>query len=196
VNQRRTLYSRHEGWASADELDPIPRSSGFSSSCHKRRKTDDLFPPVQSQSHELLASPKDHHSLPSFSPHSQFSSQRIPPTLGTHRSVPSGDHTEVVGAAKLPDDPLADFDATFGRTASANPTSGAPFSPTDLSLEHPPPTHLGQEGAWLKADPQEACLMRYFVEKLAHWVSGNLAQPLYLHSLIGSCSPSFSLLNY
>ncbi len=160
----------------------IPRSSDVFESPNKRRKTNESMPPLaRSQSHNQFGSPASYNSLPLQSPsfslsglHSQPLNRPLSAHGSTHNSTHSFDFASLLGSTRLsdhqvPDTSTADLDQSGIGSNNFN-GDGTGLTPADGPYDLLSPRFWTQQSVWGNASLQEACLMRYFVENLAHWV--------------------------
>jgi hypothetical protein len=176
----RPLHSGQMGPPSPIQV--IPRSSDVFEYPTKRRKTNESMPSVAGSNSHNLDSPSSNFSLPLQSPNFSFPglqsvSQPFDRPHSAHESSHSLDFASLLGSARLsdhgqhPDTPIpTDHSARVG-TNDFNSgdvgTSDSTEGPYDLLS----PSFWTQQSVWPYPSLQEACLMRYFVENLAHWVS-------------------------
>lgn len=114
----------------------------------KRRRVDDVPNQYRVYTH---GSPESSLSMLSQSPHLSHHSQPSPSTPAAHIGYAS-----LLGTAQSPD-PFEHY--------------GTPSANLAQPIEFLSPRFWSQQPVWPHEDVQEACLMRYFVENLAHWVS-------------------------
>ena len=168
----------------------IPRSSDVFESSHKRRKTNESMPPLaRTHSNNQFGSPTSYTSLPLQSPnfslsdlHSQPLDRPLSAHGSTHNSTHSLDFASLLGSTRLSDhQPPDNSPADPGQSAVGSHNfsgTGTGLTPTDGPYDLLSPRFWTQQSVWGNASVQEACLMRYFVENLAHWV-GRASQSGY-----------------
>ena len=177
----------------------IPRSTGdVVISPPKRRKTNESLPtPTQTfyNTNKNNVTP-DSFSVPSVSPDLSFSSHISPPLsstppLNAHGGIQSFDFVSLLDPARRPNRSREDEagDDTFVISAVPNHRGSAP-GVVDVSssatLQLLSPRLWNQKSVWPRASVQEACLMRYFVQNLAHWVRSStvVSPPLQAQAIV------------
>jgi hypothetical protein len=166
----------------------IPRSSDVFEYPSKRRKTNESMPSIARSNHD---SPSSNFSLPLQSPNFSFSglqsvSQPFDRPPSAHGSSHSLEFAHLLGSTRLSDHDqhhdtmiATDHSARVGtndfNAGNVGP-SGSAEGPYDLLS----PRFWTQQSVWPYPSLQEACLMRYFVENLAHWVSLRSIRSLWL----------------
>ena len=149
---------------------------------HKRRKTDDALPPLIRSFDGHQTSPDGHFAIPTRSPNLSFTSSRLPQQAiprprSSHGSTHSLDYGALLSPARFSDhDPSSNSKATYGPTSGIASNAFDDLGPIvstpgNGSFDLLSPRFWTQQSVWPNASIQEACLMRYFVENLAHWVS-------------------------
>ena len=175
----RALHSGHVGPPTPVQV--IPRSSDVFEYPSKRRKTNESMPSIARSSSYPHESPSGNFSLPLPSPNFSFSglqsvSQTFDKPQSVHGSSPSLEFASLLDSARLSDRGqhhdttipaehsarIAANDFNAGKVSVSNSADG----PYDLLS----PRFWTQQSVWPYPTLQEACLMRYFVENLAHWV--------------------------
>lgn len=163
-------------------IQATPRSGDIYESPAKRRKSNDSMPAmVRANSDYQKGSPQSRFSLqlqsPTFSlPSLDSPSQPIARPVSTHSSLQSFNYASLLASTQLPNSDLADHQNTFDPTPGlgshrlSDPGLDV-LSPERGSLDLLSPSLWNQQSVWPHASLQEACLMKYFVENLAHWVS-------------------------
>lgn len=165
-------------------IQAIPRSSDVFESSTKRRKTNESMPSLARSNSNNYDSPSSNFSLPLQSPNFSFPSLNSQPYdrplsahgsvhESTHESAQSLDFASRLGSTRISDHDLLDDSAVdivqsgIGGNGYSDAISPPKESPYDLLS----PRFWNQQSVWPHPSLQEACLMRYFVENLAHWVS-------------------------
>lgn len=176
----RPLYSGQMGPPSPVQV--IPRSSDVFEYPSKRRKTNESMPSIAPSNAHNLDSPSSHFAIPLQSPNFSFSglhslSRPFDRPQSAHGSSHSVAFASLLGSTRLSDHPQhhesplpVDHSAMVGTNDlnSGNVgTSDSGEGPYDLLS----PRFWTPQSVWPYPSLQEACLMRYFVENLAHWVS-------------------------
>jgi hypothetical protein len=155
----------------------IPRSSDVFDYPSKRRRTNESMPPIARSSPRNRDSPSSNFSLPLQSPNFSFSD--LPPfdrPQSANGSSHSLEFATLLGSAGRSDhgqhhNPVLATDHS-NRVATGDfivenvGASDSVEAPYDLLS----PRFWTQQSVWPYPSLQEACLMRYFVENLAHWV--------------------------
>lgn len=168
----------------------IPRSSHVLDSPHKRRKTNESTPPLARSNSDQFGSSTSTFSLAHQSPNFPFPgprSQGLDRPLSSqgsiHESTHSLDFVSLSDPTGLPEHDVLDGSTADNRQYSAdnNSYNGATTGigpPADTQYDLLSPRFWTQQSVWPHASLLEACLMRYFVENLAHWVSLRLSTPI------------------
>ena len=190
----RPLHSGQMGPPSPVQV--IPRSSDVFEYPSKRRKTNESMPSIARSASHNHESPSSNFSLPLQSPNFSFSAlQPFDRPLSAHGSSHSLELATLLGSTSGPDHSqhhetilLTDHSNRVGTGdfSSGNiGLSGSADSPYDLLS----PRFWSQQSVWPYPSLQEACLMRYFVENLAHWVSPCFTPLLWLLYHMQHCQP-------
>jgi hypothetical protein len=172
----RPLHSGQMGPPSPVQV--IPRSSDVFEYPSKRRKTNESMQAIARSSSHNHDSPSSNFSLPLQSPNFSFSGlQPFDRPLSAHGSSHSLEYASLLGSASRsdhgqPHDTIVPTD--HSNRVGTNDFNGGNVGTSD-SAESPydllSPRFWTQQSVWPYPSVQEACLMRYFVENLAHWVS-------------------------
>ena len=175
----RPLHSGQMGPPSP--VQTMPRTSDVFDYPSKRRKTNESMSSTGRSIAHNHDSPSSNFSLPLQSPNFSFSglhslSQPFDRPQSAHGSSHSLEFASLLDAAKLSDhgqlhNPILPTDSS-ARDGAGDFDAG---DVTDLDFVDGPydllsPRFWTQQSVWPYPTLQEACLMRYFVENLAHWV--------------------------
>ena len=160
----------------------IPRSSVIFDYPSKRRKTDESMPSAARSNSHNRDSPSRNFSLPLQSPKFTFSgpqsgSQTFDRPLGAHGSSHSQEFVSLLGSARPSDHGQAH--GTITSLGYSGATGSDNFNATNVDMPNSAegsydllsPRFWTQQSVWPYPSLQEACLMRYYVENFAHWVS-------------------------
>lgn len=165
----------------------IPRSSDVFDYPSKRRRTNESMPPMARSGSHNGDSPSSNFSLPLQSPNFSFSGlQTFDRPQSANGSSHSLDFAKLLDPVSRSDhgqhhDPVLPTDhsnraATVDFIGGNVGTSASTEAPYDLLS----PRFWTLQSVWPYPSLQEACLMRYFVENLAHWVSPRSFGSLWL----------------
>ena len=163
-------------------VQPVPCSSDVSESPLKRRKTNESMLSLARWSSNHNQTPSSNFSQPLPSPNVSVIGL-VSPSPGTNRPQSGHDSTNSLDYAKLfsssrlsgPDPPThGGFDLTrrhsiFDRINGHSAFGVEPLPALNDTTDVLSPRFWNQQAVWPDPTLQEACLVRYFVENLAHW---------------------------
>ena len=175
----RPMQSGQMGPPSPVQL--IPRSSDVFDYPSKRRKTNESMSSIGRSNSHNPESPSSNFSAPLPSPNFSFSglqslSQPFDRPQSAHGSSHSMEFASLLGSTKLSDHgQLHDTVLPADRSArvATDDFNGENVATSDFGnvpFDLLSPRFWTQQSVWPYPTLQEACLMRYFVENLAHWV--------------------------
>jgi hypothetical protein len=155
----------------------IPRSSDVFEYPSKRRKTDEAMPSIARSNSHNHDSPSTDFSIPLQSPNFslsdlQLGSRPFDGSPRAHGGPQSLEFASSLGAFRISNhgQPHDAQSTTTGVNHFDAVNEDIPHS-ADNQYNLLSPRLWTQQSVWPCPTLQEACLMRYFVEKLAHWVS-------------------------